>query len=243
MPPDSNCSAAAANSGFSWKRRSPALRWSCRLDVAGDLSGCFRLPTARCGEARNVGLAARPHFLSVRPIARRLPEYPPAPGCGKIQLSLADVPRTRSRLIPVEVHDFRFPGSANSRSAPGFWNSALAYCLCGSGKPGWRQAVLHSPRVWTEPAQSERKQVCAHYCRLTSRFPILTLGVWGLLPPLVLSPLKNLPEETQGLGLQKAPWCHRQASRGEMGSERPIFIFLLLGYTSVFGMCLPQTGY
>lgn len=52
--------------------------------------GPFRmlaLPTARCGEARNVGLAARPlHFLSVRPIARRLPE-PASPGCGKIQLS------------------------------------------------------------------------------------------------------------------------------------------------------------
>lgn len=40
------------------------------------------------------------------------------------------------------------PGSANSRSAPGFWNSALfAYCLRGCGKHGWRQTALHSPRI------------------------------------------------------------------------------------------------
>lgn len=190
-----------------------------------------------------MGLAARPlHFLSVRPIARRLPE-PASPGCGKIQLSLADVPRTRSRLIPVEVHDFRFPGSANSRSAPGFWNSALlAYCLCGSGKPGWRQTVLHSPRVWTEPAQSERKQVCAHYCPGGLRFPILTLAFGGFCHRWFFHSVKNLPETPRPETPKRLGVTGRQAEEKWVVND-PYSFFLLLGYTSVFGMCLPQTGY
>ena len=114
--------------------------------------GPFRSSLPDCqlrGGFGTLGLAARPlHFTPVLSIARRLPE-PASPGCGKIQLSRLMFHADKIASGPgLDYTTSGSPGSANSRSAPGFWNSALfAYCLRGCGKHGWRQTALHSPRI------------------------------------------------------------------------------------------------
>ena len=96
--------------------------------------------------------------------------------------------------------------------------------------------------MWTEPAQSERKQVCAHYCPGGLRFPILTLAFGGFCHRWFFHSVKNLPETPRPETPKRLGVTGRQAEEKRVVND-PYSFFLLLGYTSVFGMCLPRIGY
>lgn len=152
MPHDSNCSAAAVSRKLrrlvSRERRSPLRNGGAVETRPGPLPElASRLPAA--GRLRNVGSGGPSSPLHSCALDRQKIARTRQPGLREDPAQPADVLRRQDRIWSRPGYTTSgSPGSANSRSAPGFWNSALfAYCLRGCGKHGWRQTALHSPRI------------------------------------------------------------------------------------------------
>ena len=134
-----------------------------------------------------MGLAARLlHFIPVRSIAGRLTE-PASTGCGKIQLSPADVPRRQGPGLGTRL---QVPRLCEQPVCPRFLElRAIGILSMRQWKTGLAPNCPPLPQnqcMWTEPAQRKGKSLCL----LLSQRPAVPhsdTGFWGLLPPLVLS--------------------------------------------------------
>ena len=141
-----------------------------------------------------MGLAARLlHFIPVRSIAGRLTE-PASTGCGKIQLSPADVPRRQGPGLGTRL---QVPRLCEQPVCPRFLELRTIRILSTWLWKTWLcQTVLHSPRISVcgRNQHKGKEKVCACYCPSGLRFPILTPAFGGFCHPWFFHSAKSLPE-------------------------------------------------